>query len=259
MLYNTLTGKDSTCKTPHIEELFISSQVEKLLDPSQEKKNFLSIVMSLMYIARLTRPDIILPVSYLATRAHICTQEDWIKLIRVLRYLKGTKTRGITIKCEDPTLWCHCDASYAVHHDGRSHTGFVIYMGKHLSYVLTKSTKQKTGSLSSTDAEIIALVDALKVIVWLKYILIELDIFPVRAPKIMQDNQSGMLMVTEPSKFKRSKHILTKINYARDLFASKCIEIEYLSTTEMSADLLTKPLSGSLFTKHRDMLMGTFI
>ena len=132
-------------------------------------------------------------------------------------------------------------------------------MGKHLSYVLTKSTKQKTGSLSSTDAEIIALVDALKVIVWLKYILIELDIFPVRAPKIMQDNQSGMLMVTEPSKFKRSKHILTKINYARDLFASKCIEIEYLSTTEMSADLLTKPLSGSLFTKHRDMLMGTFI
>jgi len=38
LLHYTLTEKDSVCKTPHIEELFLSSQVEELLDPSQAKR-----------------------------------------------------------------------------------------------------------------------------------------------------------------------------------------------------------------------------
>jgi hypothetical protein len=124
---------------------------------------------------------------------------------------------------------------------------------------MAKICKQKTASLSSTDAEIIALVETLKVMVWLQNILVEFDISQIPIPKVMQDNKSGMIMVKEISKCKRSKHILTKINYAKDLFDSKRVEIEYLNTTEMSADLLTKPLGGSLFTKHRDTIMGTFI
>ena len=254
-----LTDKDTVCRTPHQEDLFEVQDDEKsdnsTLGPNQSKK-FLSIVMSLMYIARLTRPDILLPVTYLASRSHYATQQDWLKLVRVLRYMKGTVNLGITVQCTDLQLHCHCDASYGVHADGRSHTGFVVYMGKTLSYMHAKSNKQKTGSTSSTDAEIIALVDSMKVVVWLKNILLELDREQPSAAVVYQDNKSGMVMVTDVSKCSRSKHILTKINYAKDLVNSCIIQIEYLNTNDMSSDLLTKPLGGNAFFKHRNTIMG---
>ena len=64
-------------------------------------------------------------------------------------------------------------------------------------------------------------------------------------------------MVNNQSKCNRSKHILTKINYAEDLIASSHIEVRYLNTNAMSADVLTKPLAESLFIKHRETIMGT--
>jgi hypothetical protein len=258
LLDENLTEKDKACKTPHLDSLFEVEDLEgenSTLSSVQAKK-FLSVVMSLMYIARLTRPDILLPVTFLASRSHYATNNDWNKMIRVLRYLRGTPKMGITINCSDLQLVCHCDASYGVHADGRSHTGFVVYMGEHGSYVHAKSNKQKTGSTSSTDAEIIALVDSMKVCVWLKNVLTELDREPVDAVRVCQDNQSGMLMVSENSKCARSKHILTKINYAKDLIDSGIIKVQYLNTHEMSSDLLTKPLSGSVFHKHRSTIMG---
>jgi hypothetical protein len=259
LVEDVLSDEHKACRTPHAEDMFDNDNDEennpRLVEP--QLKKFLSIVMSLMYIARLTRPDILLPVTYLATRTHFATHLDWNKLIRVLRYMKGTQNLGVRVKCTDLDLHCHCDASYGVHQEGRSHTGFVIYLGKTLSYLHAKSSKQKTGSTSSTDAEIIALIDSMKVLVWLKDVLTELDCSASRPATVYQDNKSGILMVTDVSKYSRSRHILTKINYAKDLVTSGTIKIEYLNTHEMSADLLTKPLGGSVFLKHRDMIMGT--
>jgi hypothetical protein len=264
-LVNSNLPDNHGCRTPQTDDMFhnfdYQSDEEELatrLDEVNSKK-FLSIVMSLMYVARLTRPDILLPVSYLATRAHIATKQDWQKLLRVLRYLKDFSNDGITIKCEELQLYAHCDASYSVHQDGRSHTGYAIYMGSSLSYILAKSCKQKVGSTSSTDAEIIALVDCLKVATWLKNILVDFDICPVGRVTVAQDNKSGMMMINDVSKCKRSKHILAKLNYAKDLVDSGIAFIHYLNTDDMSADLLTKPLMGSLFVKHKNVIMGMLL
>jgi len=89
----------------------------------EDNKEFLSIIMTLMYLARLTRPDLLLPVTYLASRAHSAKKGDLKKLERVIKYLLGTKEKGLTIRCTDLQMRCHCDASYGVHSDGRSHTG----------------------------------------------------------------------------------------------------------------------------------------
>jgi hypothetical protein len=247
------------CGTPHQDTLFevLEESGENCTLDIVANKRYLSIVMSLMYIARLTRPDILLPVTYLASRSHYATGDDWEKLMRVLLYLKGTPKLGITINCSGLQLHCHCDASFGTHGDGRSHTGFAIYLGPTLSYLHAKSNKQKVGSTSSTDAEIIALVDSMKVLIWLKRVLTELDVGETQIAVVHQDNQSCMMMVKDQSKCNRSKHMLTKINYAKDLIASLELEVRYLYTNNMSADMLTKPLGGSLFRKHRDTIMGT--
>jgi hypothetical protein len=283
LLEEHLDEKLKLCTSPQQEDLFQNNteSTDQGNLGEEEAKKYLSVVMSLMYIARLTRPDILLPVTYLATKSHSPVNSDWNKLVRVLRYLKGTPTDGITVNCTELQLHCHCDASYGLHPDGRSHTGFVVFMGRNGSYVHAKSNKQKTGSTSSTDAEVIALVDCMKVMVWLKNIMTELDRVPPDsvtihknihdtnlihvdvknigsqgAGIIYQDNQSATQMVNGTSKCSRSKHILTKINYAKDLIDSCQMKIEYLNTDDMSADLLTKPLSGKLYLKHREKIMG---
>jgi len=53
--------------TPAASNLFDNEDDDELLP---NNNSFLSIVMSLMYLARLTRPDLLLPVTYLASRGH---------------------------------------------------------------------------------------------------------------------------------------------------------------------------------------------
>ena len=44
---------------------------------------------------------------------------DWTKVIRILRYLKQNPSLGITIKCEELQLYCHCAASYGIHKEAK--------------------------------------------------------------------------------------------------------------------------------------------
>jgi hypothetical protein len=53
--------------------------------------------MTLMYIARLTRPDILLPVTYLASRSHMATTTDMAHVQKIVNYLTKTKDIAITL------------------------------------------------------------------------------------------------------------------------------------------------------------------
>jgi hypothetical protein len=63
-----------------------------------DKHQYLSLAMTLMYLARFTRPDILMPVSYLASKCSRPTASDHIKLIRVVRYLAGTASIELEYK-----------------------------------------------------------------------------------------------------------------------------------------------------------------
>jgi histone deacetylase 1/2 len=84
---------------------------------------------------------------------------DMVKLERVLRYLNGTSSLGLTLRHrKDLSIFSFIDASYAVHHDMKSQTGVAITLGDGVTYA--KSTTQQLNSKSSTEAELIALTDA---------------------------------------------------------------------------------------------------
>ena len=106
-----------------------------------DRIKYLSQNMAIMNIARLTRPDILLSISYLATKSQQPT--DYKNALRVLSYLKETSTYGIIIYCQELKFHLHCDASWASHHDGNSHTGWILKMGT--SYLGCKSSEQRVG------------------------------------------------------------------------------------------------------------------
>jgi hypothetical protein len=261
-LINKLLEKHPECNTGNVR----TSAAEDIFDiPSEEnattatparKTEYLSLVMTLMYLARLTRPDILLPVTYLATKTHCVNEKDFVHAVRVVRYLRCTKDLGVILNCDSLQVQCIADASYGTHIDGMSHTGFILALGNNKSYVHARSGKQKVAATSSTEAEVIGMVECMKMGVWLRNIITNLHIVDLSSILLAQDNQSVLFMLEELSKNKRSKHILTKVCYARDLVMSGIVDAYYLFTEEMTADILTKPKTARFFIYHRDNMMG---
>ena len=61
-----------------------------------DKSLYLSIIMSLMYLARMSRPDILFPVTYLATKSANPTAHNLLQAKRILSYVKGTMSLSLT-------------------------------------------------------------------------------------------------------------------------------------------------------------------
>lgn len=209
-----------------------------------DRKIFLSLVMTLMYVARLTRPDILLAVTVLSTRCTKPTAQDMKHALRVLRYLRGTIGHGILIQCTSLNVHGSSDSSHNIHGDGKGHTGFVISMGPTNSIVHVRSVKQKLTAQSSTDAELIALNECSKMVVHIRQLLQEMGIVPSGESVIEQDNRSAILLSEEKGSSKRSKYLLPKIGYIRDLIKLGKIRVDYAPTDMIRSDSLTKPLHG---------------
>ena len=85
-------------------------------DPSM--KSFQSLVGSLLWIARCTRPDICFAVHKATRRTHKPTLQDWKTAKRILRYLNMSKNLklylgGDGLTSEDIRVECWSDADFA--------------------------------------------------------------------------------------------------------------------------------------------------
>ena len=85
----------------------------------------------LLYVSTRCRLDITLAINFLCTRVTCSTNEDWLKLKRLIRYLYGTKERKLTIGADDISMmYVFIDAAYAVHMNMKSHTGGCRFLVK---------------------------------------------------------------------------------------------------------------------------------
>ena len=85
----------------------------------------------LLFAAKQARPDIQVAVAYLCTRVREPTEDDYLKLARVICYPCTTVYLPLVIGWNDTgeLLWS-INASFAVHNDMRSHTGAMLTFGK---------------------------------------------------------------------------------------------------------------------------------
>ena len=206
-------------------------------------------------MAKRTRPDVLLPIQFLATRVTAPTDQDLRKLMRVLKYLNATVDLGIKLTSgAEPQLRAYIDASYGVHGDGKSHSGMTVTLGGGPIYV--KSTKQKIVTKSSTESELVALSDGASVVIWGRDFLLAQG-EKLGPAVIYQDNMSTMALVDKgASGSERTKHIKIRYFWVKDRVQSGEIKVEYMPTEEMVADILTKPLQGSKFVTLRNMLLN---
>lgn len=221
--------------------------------PPCNKTKFLSLVMSLMYVARLTRPDILMATTLLATRSARPSEQDFVHLRRVVRYLAGTIDVGIEFDGTRPVVpVMYADASHITHPDGLSQAGIIITLGS--APILSRSFKIKLVTRSSSESELYALEEASTYAEWLKMLLSDMGA-PCEGPVITyQDNTSTIVMATQGGHFKKVKHMLVREAFVGERIANGDIALRYLPTGEMPADILTKPLSQPLTAPHLQTL-----
>jgi len=112
--------------------------------------------------------------------------------------------------------------------------------------------KQTTVALSSTEAEYMALTQAVKESLRLQAIVQHLGprghLEEIRIINI--DNQGALTLERNPQFHACTKHIDIQYHFVPEHVENKSIALIYCPTGEMTVDILTKPLPQPVFVKH---------
>lgn len=151
--------------------LLTLSDKSPLVDPTPFRK----LVGSLQYLA-FTRPDVSFTVNKLSQYMHAPTEIQWQSLKRVLRYLKGTIHHGLFLHRDSPlTLNAFSDSDWGETMDnGRSTTTYILYLGSNV--ISWRSSRQKSVSRSSTEAEYKAVANGAAETIWVQQLLQEFGV-----------------------------------------------------------------------------------
>ena len=98
------------------------------------------------------------------------------------------------------------DVAYAVHPDFKSHTGWIITMGK--GAIQSSSIKQKLVTQSTCESELVGADNASTKILWTK-LFMEAQGYDIRENILYQDNKSTILLLNngKASSGKRTRAI----------------------------------------------------
>ena len=212
-----------------------------------------NIIGSLMYAMTGTRPDIAYAIGALSQFNENPGELHWKAAKRVLRYLKGTKDFTLVYRKGQKSLEGYSDADWGANPDDRrSTTGYLFTLSG--SCISWNSCKQPTVALSSTEAEYMALSQATKEAIWLKWLLEELGFHtPSQASIIHSDNQGCIALGKNPVHHARTKHIDIHHHFIRERIETGEIQVVFCGTDDMLADVLTKGLTKA---KHEHFTSG---
>jgi hypothetical protein len=209
--------------------------------------------------------------------------EHWRAVVQILRYLSSTTHYGLLFGAtasaspsssssgaslsvpstnSRSALTVFADANWGSCKDSRrSTTGWLIQLCG--GWIDWSCKKQETVALSSCEAEYVAASSATAGVTWTVQLLSEIGFLDwisggaslSAIPVLFSDNRSAIAMANTDSLHSRSKHIDIKHHFIREQVDRKFIAIQWISTHEQIADILTKTLAPRLFTKFRDAIV----
>ena len=211
---------------------------------------YASAVGSLMYAMVCTRPDLAHSVSVVSRFMSQPGKKHWQAVKRIFRYLKGTSDLGLIYRGDIQCLVTgYSDSDYAGDVDSRrSMTGYVFTLGG--SVVSWKATLQPTVSLSTTEAEYMALTEAAKEGIWLKGLVSDLGLCHDQAI-VYCDSLSAICLAKDQVHHERTKHIDVRYHFLRN---EKRIKVNKVGTADNPADMFTKSVPHSKFQHCLDLL-----
>ena len=240
--------------------------------PYQQHWEYASVVGMLMFLANNSRPDIAFATHQCARFTHKTKQSHATAVKTIVRYLKGTRTKGLIFSPQPHlALDCFVDADFAglwgVESPddpicAKSRTGYVIMLCG--CPLLWKSQLQTLVSLSTMEAEYIALSTSMRDLVPLRQLVEEIAIaidaterLVVRTHStVFEDNNGALALANLPRLTPRSKHIAVRMHWFREHVRSGQIHVVKVDTKAQIADIFTKGLTREAFERIHHLLMG---
>jgi hypothetical protein len=212
-----------------------------------------------MHLMIQIRLDLAYSMFKLAQFMSNSTDDHWTTLKRILRYLNETKELSILYKkaLESLILKAWIDFSWDENsNDSRSIHEHLLFMKD--ESIEWKSSKQISMTLSSIEIEYMSQTSAIINVMWTRELLNEMSIDETMSDKnstIIYANNQEIIKLANNSIFqKRTKHIVVKYHYTRNLISQRTIKLEYRLTAKMIADGLIKSLRSVQFQIFIDQL-----
>jgi hypothetical protein len=209
--------------------------------------SYRGMIGSLLYLTA-SRPDIMYATCLCARFQADPRDLHLVAVKRILRYLKGTPNLGIWYpKDSGFNLVGYTDSDYAGSVvDRKSTSGSCQFLGGRL--VSWYSKKQQTVSNSTAEAEYIAAGSCCAQILWIRNQLKDYGLVLDKIP-ILCDNTSAIAISNNPVQHTRTKHIDIRYHFIREHVMNGTVELHFVPTEEQTADIFTKSVNESTFTR----------
>jgi len=250
--------EDKHASTPAVKMLTTYDGTASLKDIYHYQQK----IGSINYAAIATRPDVAKIASHLATFMTNPGPEHFDAANRVLAYLNYTQKVGLRYSAtanRDATEPSECfvtssDAAFGDHSDRHSSEGYLatLYGGP----IDWRASKQKTITTSSTEAELLAISEAGKALQWWKRLFNAIGFDPEHQLSIKCDNMQTIriLCKNDPAIQTKLRHVDEYQHWLRQETQSKRVLIDWISTSCMPADSLTKIMTGQRFHNFIQLL-----
>ena len=252
----TEVNSEKTFATPATKKIFDVDETAVVLN-EEERKKFHTLVAKILFLSKRARPEISTANSFLCTRVTKATVEDKRKLYRLLGFLRGTKDVVLTLRPLNLKLEAYIDASFAPHHDSKSHTGVAFFLGKALVYAACR--KQKCVTKSPTESELVALTDYIGLVELFAEFVAFVTNSLVQIPVIYQDSTSVIAIVTKGGGIVRTKHLRVRMNLCKEGIDKGRFKIEHVLTHKMIADGCSKALENPNFLFFMNNVLGMVV
>ena len=220
-------------KTP--SELKVEEDTTAALD-SEKHAMYRRAVGKVMY-AGVIRPDVQFTAKELARRLAAPTGADWLRLKRLLNYLKGTQDYVLNLTGHDDSdaVDVYADANWAAGPNRRSTSGgCVLHRGVLLT---TWSRTQPTVTLSTAEAELYAMGMAVQEGQFIQHILEEMG--TPSELKLHSDSSAARAVVARRG-VGRMRHLATRQLWLQDELREGRLEVMKVPSNQNPADLMTK-------------------
>ena len=242
------------------ESVLRPREEDELIDDDDQKKYRSGVGMGL-WLAKHSRPDIANAIREASKVMDGATLGHYKYLMRVMKYLVHTMDSKLKFEPSGQKdgwrIDAYCDSDFSGDKDTRrSVTGYVVYFMN--SPVAWCSRSQKGVTLSSTEAEYVAISEVVTEIIFVRNLLKFLEVKVDEPVQINVDNIGAIYMAGNACSGSRTKHVDTRFHYVRELIEQGVVQVNFVKSENNDADMFTKNLSKEIFLKHGRKLMSAF-
>ena len=248
--YRTPASPGFAVRRPTADESLISAVMQK---------RFRMAVGLMLFLVKFSRPDISNSVRELAKVNDGATNENFKQMLRAVRFVLDTRKKVLRFKPkinkQNDEIWDvygYCDSDFAGDKDSRlSVSGFCVFvMGCLVSW---KSRGQKNVTLSSTEAEYVAISELCAELLFVRMILTFLG-KKIDYPIIVRCDNIGAIFLAHNTKTShRTKHIDTCYHFVREYVEDNVLKIVFVKSADNQADPFTKNVGEEGFKKNADV------